>query len=248
MRILAVANQKGGVGKTTTSINLAALWALRARVLLVDLDPQGNASTGLQVPGEEQDFTITEVFAKQCTLSQATYPAPQDNLFVVPADVGLAPFGASDLTSDSLQRYLGEVKDQYDFAILDCPPSLGHLTINAFAAAHRVLIPLRAGHFSLKGLQQLFHLVENLKDRGINEEVQILGLFYNEAQKRTNLFQTVDRALRQAYGSYLMETTIPTNVRIGEAQLVGEPIHMYDDKARGFEAFVDLAQEVLQRW
>jgi|SRR5690606_28062128 len=248
MRVLAVASQKGGVGKTTTAVNLAALWATESRVLLVDMDPQGNATAGVGVAEGDLTLTVAEVLTGECTASEALIDTGFGNLMLLPADVGLARLEADNLPVGALAEALRPLAGVFDMVVIDCPPSLGRLTLNALAAAERILIPVKAGRFSLKGLQQLLDAAESLRLRGVNSKLRPLGVFFNEAQPHTNLYQTVKEALTRSYGALLLETFVPVNVRLGEAQVVGEPITVYDPRASGAEAYARLAKEVLNRW
>lgn len=248
MRVLAVASQKGGVGKTTTAVNLAALWAADARVLLIDMDPQGNATEGVGVAEGDLVQTVAEVLTGECTVSDALIDTGFGNLSLLPADVGLARLEAEDIPVTALTEALQPLAGAYDMAVIDCPPSLGRLTLNALAAAERILIPIKAGRFSLKGLQQLLDAAESLRLRRVNPRLRALGVFMNEAQPNTNLYRTVEDALTRSYGALMLDAFVPVNVRLGEAQIVGEPISAYDPNATGADAFGRLAKEVLTKW
>lgn len=247
-RVIAIANQKGGVGKTTAAINLAAVFASRIPTLLVDMDPQGNSTEGVGIKEGDVRFTVAEVLSGECNAKEAILRTSFGQLAVLPSDIGLAAAEGADLDPRSLARALDELGDEYRMVIVDCPPSLGKLTINALAAADRVLVPVKPGRFSLKGLQQLFGLVESLRLRGVNPGLRVLGIFYNEVQSNTNLFRAIDGVLRKSYGELLLETLVPSNVKIGESQIVGEPVVTYDRSSRGYEAYLNLAREVIEKW
>ncbi len=248
MKSIALTNQKGGVGKTTASINLASLWAGKSRVLLVDMDPQGNSSSGVGVFPKEVQWTVADVLEEKCSIQKAVKKAGFGRLSILPAHVGLAGLEADSLPIDSLKKQLARVRGDFDFVVVDCPPSLGRLTLNVLAAVERVLVPIKAGQFSITGLEQLFLTVVRLRLREVNPDLGVLGLFYNEAQPHTKLHQMIDRVLREAYSSLLLEAYIPRNVHLGEAQVVGEPINFFDPAARGYKAYLQLAEEVLQKW
>lgn len=247
MRILAVANQKGGVGKTTTAVNLAALWATRARVLLIDADPQGNATSAVGLQEMPQN-TLAEVLQQRCHISQAIVSTGHGGLDLLGSDLGLAAVEAEEVSTDVLAKALKDVQLGYDLVVIDCPPSLGRLTLNAMTAAERILVPVKPGRFSAKGLEQLFTLVESLKLRGVNPGLRVLGIVYNEAQVNTNLFRAIDELLRANFQEFLFDTIIPGNVRIGESQMAGQPVNFYDPGCKGAEAFMQLAGEVLTKW
>lgn len=244
--ILAVANQKGGVGKTTAAISLAAVWASQGRrVLLVDMDPQGNASAGLGVEEASLDVTVSEVLRGDHSIREATCSVP-GGIDLLPADIGLAALEAEDISIDSVIEVLKQT--QYDRIVIDCPPSLGRLTLCSLAAADRVLVPIRAGRFSLHGLRQLLMTVDNVRVRGINPRLRPVGIFINEAQPRTHLHQLTESTVRRMYGELVFDNSIPSNVTLGEAVTVGEPITLYDPDAAGARAFVALAEEVEAKW
>ncbi len=244
-KVLAIASQKGGVGKTTASINLAATWAEQARVLLIDLDPQGNATSGL---GVRYDLTIAEVLSGECKAREAIVKTGYGDLDIIPADINLVTLEGGELPPDRLLEVIKRELRHYDLVVIDCPPSLGKLTLNALTMAERVLVPLKPGSFAIQGLNQLAGVVESLRLRGINNKVRILGFFYNEGQTRTQLYKTLDQAIRGSYGNLLLDTAIPLNIKLNEAQLVGEPVNIYDRTSKGAEAYRELAGEVLGKW
>lgn len=247
--ILAIANQKGGVGKTTAAISLAAVWAQAGSpTLLVDMDPQGNVAAGLGFEESLLDLTVAEVLRGECSVEQAILPTRVDGLSLLPSDIGLAVLEAEELSVDSLARALAAVAGRYARIVIDCPPSLGRLTLCALAAAKRVLIPVRAGKFSVVGLRQLVTTIDNIRTRGLNPSLRTLGIFLNEAQVRTNLHQLAEQTLRQTYGGLVLQTVIPSNVALGEAVTVGDPITVYSPTAAGAAAFRALAEEVESQW
>lgn len=244
--ILAVASQKGGVGKTTASINLAGIFAETGKTLLIDMDPQGNATAGVGVT--DYSLTIAEVLEGKCKAQEAIIKTDHGELYVIPADISLAALETGSLTPFKLAQALKGVIERFEMIVIDCPPSLGLLTINGLAAANRVIVPVKPGRFAIQGLSQLAGVVESLRLRRINTGLRILGFFYNESQPRTQLFKSLDQLLIENYGPFLMDTSIPANIRLNEAQVVGEPVTIYDNRSKGAEAYRELTKEVVEKW
>ena len=250
-RIISVANQKGGVGKTTTTVNLGASLAfVGKKILLVDSDAQGNATSGMGIRKPDVTQDIYDVLVNEVPIQDAIYPTSRENLDIVPATLQLA--GAEiELTSmmareSRLKMALNEVKDQYDFILIDCPPSLGHLTINAFTASDSILIPVQCEYYALEGLSQLLNTVR-LVQKHFNPELEIEGVLLTMYDARTNLGAEVVEEVRRYFQEKVYDTIIPRNIRLSEAPSHGLSIIDYDIRSKGAEVYQALAKEVLTR-
>lgn len=250
-RIISVANQKGGVGKTTTTVNLGACLAQDGKkVLLIDSDAQGNATSGLGVRKPDVKQDIYDVLVNEVSIKETIIKTPRENLSIVPATLQLA--GAEiELTSmmareSRLKSALAEVSEEYDFILVDCPPSLGHLTINAFTASDAILIPVQCEYYALEGLSQLLNTVR-LVQKHFNPGLEIEGVLLTMYDARTNLGAEVVEEVRRYFQEKVYDTIIPRNVRLSEAPSHGKPIIDYDPRSKGAEVYQALAKEVLVR-
>ena len=249
-RIIAVANQKGGVGKTTTATNLSACLAEKGKkVLAIDIDPQGNMTSGLGVDKNQLDETVYDLILDECTLEDCLQKDVLENLALIPSNVNLAGaeielIGVED-KEFILKEAVDQVKEQYDFIIIDCPPSLNTLTVNAMTTADTVLVPIQCEYFALEGLSQLIHTIDLVRER-LNTSLKIEGVVFTMYDARTNLSLQVVENVKENLQQTVYKSIIPRNVRLAEAPSHGKPITLYDSKSAGAEAYRDLADEVIE--
>lgn len=250
-RIIAIANQKGGVGKTTTSINLSASLAAKGKkVLMIDTDPQGNATSGFGVEKNDLDNTIYELILGECSIQDCILKDVIPGVSILPSNVNLAAAEIELIGVDKkeyiLKKEIDWVKDSYDFIIIDCPPSLSMLTVNAMTTANTVLVPIQCEYYALEGLSQLIHTVNLVKER-LNPDLDMEGVVFTMFDSRTNLSNQVVENVKNNLQQTVYNTIIPRNIRLAEAPSYGMPIQMYDPKSAGAEAYMELADEVIRR-
>jgi len=250
-RVIAIANQKGGVGKTTTTINLSACLAeAEKKILVIDIDPQGNTTSGLGINKNEIENTVYELILGECSINESIQKTAFKNLFVIPANVNLTGaeielLGIND-KEYILKKAVDYIKEDYDYIIIDCPPSLNMLTINAMTTANTVLVPIQCEYYALEGLSQLMHTIKLVQER-LNPLLKMEGVVFTMYDARTNLSLQVVENVKGNLSTNIYKTIIPRNIRLAESPSHGLPINIYDSKSAGAESYRLLAREVIER-
>jgi chromosome partitioning protein len=249
-KIIAIVNQKGGVGKTTTAINLAASLALSGEdILLIDIDPQGNSTSGLGISRDSIDATLYTVFSGRCSMQEATFETATEHLMLIPSSIDLLGAEIELASRDGREKILSEalleIKEKYRYIFIDCPPSLGILTLNALVAADSVLVPVQCEYYALEGLGLLTRTLR-LVQGSLNPNLDIEGILLTMFDPRNNLSHQVVTEIKKHFGDKVYQTVIPRNVALGEAPSHGKPIILYDARSRGAQGYLSLAKEIMQ--